>query len=37
MKTYQMEKQNKTAFNWGFLTGVLFSFLVWIMIIYLFK
>lgn len=35
--TYQMEKQNKNSFNWGFLAGVLFSFLVWVAIFYLFK
>lgn len=35
--TYQMGKQNKNSFNWGFLTGVLFSFLVWIALIYIFK
>lgn len=35
--TYQMEQHNKNAFNWGFLAGVLFSFLVWITIFYLFK
>lgn len=34
---YQMGQRNKNAFNWGFLTGVLFSFLVWITIFYLFK
>ena len=37
MNTYQMEKKNKNSFNWGFLTGVLFSFLVWIALIYIFK
>jgi hypothetical protein len=37
MRTYQLEKQNKNSFNWGFLAGVLFSFLVWVAIFYLFK
>lgn len=37
MNTYQLEGQNRNSFNWGFLAGVLFSTVFWIVVIYLLK
>lgn len=29
--------KSERGFNWGFFTGILFSFIVWLVIFYLFK